>query len=216
MERRAAILLALLRLKQICDHPVLYAGDGRALQGGSGKLERLEVLLDEVLAEGEAALVFTQFATWARLLTAHLRRRAGPGVPVLLLEGATPAAERARRVAAFQASMGPAVFVLSLKAGGAGLNLTAARHVFHYDRWWNPAVEQQATDRAHRIGQTATVHVHKFLCPGTLEERIDDLIRRKEGLALDVLGGRGEAWLTELSDAELRDVLLLRRAALAE
>ena len=212
MERKAAVLLTLLRLKQVCNHPVHYGVIG-GLAGRSGKLDRLEELLGEVVAEGQRALVFTQYAAWGRRLAEHLRQRLG-GAPVWCLDGATPATERTRLVREFQGGEGPGVFVLSLKAGGAGLNLTAARHVFHFDRWWNPAVERQATDRAYRIGQAHSVHVHALLCAGTLEERIDELLRRKEGLAEGVLGGGGEAWLTELGNAELREVLTLRRTAL--
>jgi len=212
MQRKAAVLLALLRLKQVCNHPAHYRDDGRSLDGRSGKLDRLEELLAEVAAEGQRALVFTQFAAWGRRLQEHLRARLR--CPVWRLDGSTPAVERAALVGEFQGGEGPGVFVLSLKAGGAGLNLTAARHVFHYDRWWNPAVERQATDRAHRIGQRHSVHVHLLQCVGTLEERIDELIRRKAALADDVLGGAAEAWLTELGDAELRDLVSLRRAAL--
>ncbi len=220
MARRAAVLLALLRLKQVCNHPAHYAADGSALADRSGKLARMEELLDEVVAEGERALVFTQFAAFGRRLADHLRARL-PRCPVLYLDGATPAAERVAVIRRFQEgagagaeAAGPCVFVLSLKAGGSGLNLTAARHVFHFDRWWNPAVEQQATDRAHRIGQTATVQVHRLISIGTLEERIDELIRRKEGLAADVLGDKGEGWITELDDATLREIFTLRRVAL--
>ncbi len=217
MRRKAAVLLALLRLKQVCNHPAHYAGDGSALAERSGKLIRLLELLEEVVADGERSLVFTQFASFGRRLSGYLSEHLGPGVPVLCLDGGTPAAERAGLVARFQEAAGAAVFVLSLKAGGAGLNLPAARHVFHYDRWWNPAVERQATDRAHRIGQTGTVHVHKMVCTGTLEERIDELIREKEALAAGVLdagGHTGERWLTELDDAALRQVLALRKEAL--
>jgi len=212
MQRKAAVLLALLRLKQVCNHPVHYGATG-ALEGRSGKLERLEELLAEVAAEGQRALVFTQFAAWGRRLAEHLRVRL-PGCPVWNLDGSTPAVDRTRLIAEFQEGDGAGVFILSLKAGGAGLNLTAARHVFHYDRWWNPAVERQATDRAYRIGQRHSVQVHALLSVGTLEERIDELLRRKEGLAEGVLGGGSEAWLTELGDNELREVLTLRRSAL--
>ena len=212
MERRAAILLALLRLKQVCNHPVHYGVAG-GLDGRSGKLARLEELLDEVAAEGQRALVFTQYAAWGRQLAEHLRTRLA-GCPVWEMDGATPPPERTKRIAAFQEGDGAGVFVLSLKAGGTGLNLTAARHVFHFDRWWNPAVEQQATDRAYRIGQRHPVHVHALLSVGTLEERIDELLRRKQGLAEGVLGSGGEAWLTELDDAALREILTLRRSAL--
>ncbi len=212
MQRRAAVLLALLRLKQVCNHPAHYGVAG-PLEGRSGKLSRLEELLAEVTAEGQRALVFTQFSSWGRRLADHLRARL-PGCPVWNLDGATPAAERTRMITEFQGGDGAGVFVLSLKAGGAGLNLTAARHVFHFDRWWNPAVEQQATDRAYRIGQQHSVQVHALLSVGTLEENIDQLLRRKGELAAGVLGGGAESWLTELGDAELREVLMLRRSAL--
>jgi len=217
LARRAAVLLALLRLKQVCNHPAHFTGDPGPLPQRSAKLDRLMDLLAEVLAEGEAALVFTQFAAFGRRLAAHLGATF-PQVPVLLLDGATPAPRRAylvRRFQALQDTGAPGVFVLSLKAGGAGLNLTAAQHVFHFDRWWNPAVEEQATDRAYRIGQARAVHVHRFVCTGTVEERIDRLIASKQELVSGVLG-QGEAWLTELSDAELRDLLTLRRSALGE
>jgi superfamily II DNA or RNA helicase len=213
MARRAAILVAMLRLKQVCDHPALFTGDRSPLRARSGKLARLEELLAEVAAEDDKALVFTQFSSWGRRLAEHLAAVL-PGVPILRLDGATPAVERTAVVERFQRQPGPGVFVLSLKAGGAGLNLTAARVVFHYDRWWNPAVERQATDRAHRIGQERSVLVHKLVCPGTLEERIDQLIRSKESLADSVLGGSGDTWVTELDDGALAEVLRLRRAAL--
>lgn len=212
MARRAAVLLALLRLKQVCNHPAHFTGDDRPLSGRSGKLNRLEELLEEVVAEGGRSLIFTQFATFGRRLVSHLTQRF-PQCPIFHLDGSTPSSERPAIVRHFQESEGPAVFVLSLKAGGAGLNLTAAHHVFHFDRWWNPAVERQATDRAHRIGQNHTVQVHKFVCAGTLEERIDELIRSKEALA-DGFFGSGEAWLTELDDRALREILTLRRTAL--
>ncbi len=212
MARRAAVLLALLRLKQVCNHPAHFTGDDRPLAGRSGKLNRLEELLEEVVAEGGRSLIFTQFATFGRRLVSHLTQRFAQ-CPIFHLDGSTPSYERPEIVRRFQESAGPAVFVLSLKAGGAGLNLTGAHHVFHFDRWWNPAVERQATDRAHRIGQIHTVQVHKFVCAGTLEERIDELIRSKEALA-DGFFGSGEAWLTELDDRALREILTLRRTAL--
>ncbi len=211
MERRAAVLTTLLRLKQICDHPALFGGtqDDR-LEGRSGKLRRLEELLDEVGATGERALVFTQFAAWARRLAPYLQRRLG--CPVWLLDGAMDARTRTAAVRAFQEGEGAGALVLSLKAGGSGLNLTAARHVFHYDRWWNPAVEQQATDRAHRIGQTATVQVHTLIVPGTVESRVDRILRDKAAVAAKVVGGgAAESWLTELDTAELTELLALRR-----
>ncbi len=210
MERRAAVLTTLLRLKQVCNHPALFGGahDDR-LAGRSGKLRRLEELLDEVGATGERALVFTQFAAWARRLAPHLQQRLG--CPIWLLDGAMDAQARTAAVRAFQENEGAGVLVLSLKAGGSGLNLTAARHVFHYDRWWNPAVEQQATDRAHRIGQTGTVQVHTLIVPGTVEARVDRILRDKAAVAAQVVGGAAEAWLTELDTAELTDLLVLRQ-----
>ncbi len=211
MARRAAVLTTLLRLKQICDHPSLFSGDGGELAGRSGKLERLEELLSVILAEGDRALIFTQFATWARRLTAYIGERLS--CEALCLDGATPGAERAHLVRRFQEGEGPAVFVLSLKAGGTGLNLTAAQHVFHYDRWWNPAIEEQATDRAYRIGQQRSVQVHRLVVRGTLEERIDELLQRKAALARQVVGAGGEAWLTELSTDALREIFALGKEA---
>jgi SNF2 family DNA or RNA helicase len=158
-------------------------------------------------------LVFTQFAQWGGRLQAHLRDRLGRDV--LYLHGSVPRADRDRMVESFQSDDGPDVFVLSLKAGGVGLNLTAANHVIHYDRWWNPAVEDQATDRAFRIGQRRDVVVRKLVCAGTLEERIAELIERKKDLAERVVGS-GEGWLTELSTDELRRVVTLSADAVAE
>nr|MDQ2998769.1 SWF/SNF helicase family protein [Chloroflexota bacterium] len=153
-------------------------------------------------------LIFTQFAQMGEMLRTYLREIFYD--EVLFLHGGTPAKERDQMVQRFQASNGPRVFILSLKAGGTGLNLTAANHVFHFDRWWNPAVENQATDRAFRIGQTRNVQVHKFICGGTLEDRIDEMIESKRALAESVLGA-GESWLTELSTAQIRDLVQLRR-----
>jgi SNF2 family DNA or RNA helicase len=210
IERRGAVLGALTRLKQVCNHPAQFLGDGSTLPGRSGKLDRLGEMLEEALSVGDRALVFTQFAEMGHMLRAHLQSLFG--VEVLFLHGGTPQKQRDRMVARFQAGGGdgPPIFLLSLKAGGTGLNLTAANHVFHYDRWWNPAVEDQATDRTFRIGQTRDVQVHKYLCAGTLEERIDELIESKKALARSVVGA-GEAWLTELSTDELRDLVSLRR-----
>ncbi len=213
MERRGLVLQTMLRLKQVCNHPAHLLGDGSRLPGRSGKLDRLEEVVDEVLASGEKLLVFTQFARWGGRLQAHLRERLGRDV--LYLHGAVSKVERDRMVAAFQADGGPEVFVLSLKAGGVGLNLTAANHVVHYDRWWNPAVEDQATDRAFRIGQRRDVVVRKLVCAGTLEERIATLIERKKDLAERVVG-TGEGWLTELSTDELRQVIALSADAVVE
>jgi SNF2 family DNA or RNA helicase len=209
MERRGLVLGALTRLKQVCNHPAQFLGDGSALPGRSGKLDRLGEMLDEALSVGDRALVFTQFAEMGHMLRAYLQSLFG--VEILFLHGGTSQKQRDQMVARFQsAEGGPPIFILSLKAGGTGLNLTAANHVFHFDRWWNPAVENQATDRAFRIGQTRNVEVHKFLCAGTLEERIDEMIESKKALAENVLS-TGEGWLTELSADELRDLMTLRR-----
>ncbi|HEX9766649.1 MAG TPA: DEAD/DEAH box helicase [Nitriliruptorales bacterium] len=213
IERRGLVLQTMLRLKQVCNHPAHLLADGSRLPGRSGKLNRLDELVDEVLASGEKTLVFTQFAQWGARLQAHLRERLGR--EVLYLHGSVARADRDRMVDAFQAESGPGVFVLSLKAGGVGLNLTAANHVIHYDRWWNPAVEDQATDRAFRIGQRRDVVVRKLVCTGTLEERIAELIERKKDLAERVVG-TGEGWLTELSTDELRRVVALSADAVAE
>jgi SNF2 family DNA or RNA helicase len=207
MSRRGAILSALLRLKQVCNHPAQYLDDGSDLPRRSGKLERITEMLEEVLAVGDRALIFTQFAGMGKLLHAYLRTLFG--VEVLYLHGGTRAEQRDQMVARFQSNQGPPIFLLSLKAGGTGLNLTAANHVFHFDRWWNPAVEDQATDRAYRIGQTQNVQVHKLICSGTLEEKIDALIESKKSLAQSVVSG-GEEWLTELSTDQLRELITLR------
>jgi SNF2 family DNA or RNA helicase len=213
MARRGSILATLVKLKQICNHPKQYLQDDGALKDRSGKLLRLEEMLEEVLANGEKALVFTQFAEMGSLLAGHLEKRQRGDVP--FLHGGTPRETRDRMVEAFQAEGGPAVFVLSLKAGGTGLNLTAASHVFHFDRWWNPAVEDQATDRAYRIGQTKRVEVHKFLTMGTVEERIDQMLEQKKQLAEQIVDG-AETWLTEMSNEELRELFALSEDAIAE
>lgn len=209
MRRRGVVLGALTRLKQVCNHPAHFLGDASPLPGRSGKLNRLGEMLEEALSVGDRALIFTQFAKMGHMLQRYLATRFG--VEVLFLHGGTAQKKRDRMVARFQQERGgPPIFVLSLKAGGTGLNLTAANHVFHFDRWWNPAVEDQATDRAFRIGQTRDVQVHKFVCAGTLEERIDELIESKKALAESVVGA-GEGWLTELSTDELRELMALRR-----
>jgi superfamily II DNA or RNA helicase len=214
MRRRGLILATLSKLKQVCNHPAQFLGDNSSIPDRSGKLARLTEMLEEVLAVGERALVFTQFAEMGALLQRYLQETFGR--EVLFLHGGVRKAQRDRMVARFQAEGdGPSVFLLSLKAGGTGLNLTRANHVFHFDRWWNPAVENQATDRAFRIGQTKHVQVHKFLCVGTLEERIDEMLERKQELAEGVVGS-GEAWLTELSTAELKALFALRQDAIGE
>jgi len=212
IERRGLVLAAMMKLKQCLNHPVQLLRDGSKLDGRSGKLARLEEVLEEVVAEGDRALVFTQFAEMGELLRGHLVERLNR--EVLFLHGGTPKRARDEMVARFQSGAMP-VFVLSLKAGGTGLNLTAANHVIHFDRWWNPAVEDQATDRAFRIGQTRGVQVRKLVCVGTLEERIDQLIEQKRELA-DRIVGSGESWLTELSTEELRDLVALSTDAVAE
>ncbi|WP_299058300.1 DEAD/DEAH box helicase [uncultured Nocardioides sp.] len=205
--RRGLVLTLLTGLKQICNHPAQFlAQTDPRLAGRSEKLDLLGDLLGTVVAEDGAALVFTQYVAMARLVSVHLARL---GVEHHLLHGGTPVAERERMVASFQAGEVP-VFLLSLKAGGTGLNLTRADHVVHVDRWWNPAVEDQATDRAHRIGRTRPVQVHRLMCEGTVEERIGLLLERKRGIADSVLA-RGETALTELDDADLRDLVALRR-----
>lgn len=213
IERRGLVLSTLMKLKQVCNHPAQLLQDNSAIAGRSGKLARLEELVEEILSVGDRALVFTQFAEMGHILRARLEERFAREVP--FLHGGTSKAARDELVARFQAADGPPVLLLSLKAGGTGLNLTAANHVIHYDRWWNPAVEDQATDRAFRIGQKRNVQVRKLMCGGTLEERIDLVIEEKKALAGSVLG-TGEAWLTELSTAELRNVVALAADAVAE
>ncbi len=213
LRRRGLVLAMLTKLKQICNHPAHFLKDGSPLEGRSGKLERLEEMLEEVLASGDRALIFTQFAEMGELLRSHLAQVLDS--EPLYLHGGTPARERDVMVRRFQAPEGPRLFILSLKAGGVGLNLTEASHVFHFDRWWNPAVEDQATDRAFRIGQVRNVQVHKFVVAGTLEEKIDAMIEGKRALAAQVLGS-GESWLTELSTDQLRDLVALRREDVSE
>ncbi|MEU3019221.1 SNF2-related protein [Nocardiopsis sp. NPDC007018] len=211
-ERRGLVLSAMSRLKQICNHPAQFLGDGSALAGRSGKLDRLESILGEAVAEGDKALCFTQYARWGERLAPYLRSRLG--VPVLWLHGGTSRAERERMTEHFQTVAGPVVFLLSLKAAGTGLNLTAANHVVHVDRWWNPAVENQATDRAFRIGQRRNVQVRKLVCVGTVEERVDEMIERKSVLA-DGAVATGEGWLGGLSVEDLREVVRLAPEAVS-
>lgn len=239
MRRRGLVLAALSKLKQVCNHPDLVRGDDdgafaaelaielpeaelasaqaqtpQPISQRSGKCRRLLAMLEEALAEGDQALVFTQFRRMGHMLVAMIENELDR--PALFLHGGVPPSRRQAMIDQFQKRDGSApVFILSLKAGGLGLNLTAANHVFHFDRWWNPAVEQQATDRAFRIGQSRNVHVHKFVCMGTLEEGIDQMLQQKQELATSILGA-GEQWITELSTEELRELFTLRQSALEE
>ncbi len=206
--RRGQVMALLTGLKQICNHPAQYLKEtAPRLPGRSGKLDLLDELVTTILAEGGSALVFTQYVAMARLIERHLRDR---GVPSLLLHGGTPVARREQTVHAFQEGDVP-ILLLSLRAAGTGLNLTRADHVVHYDRWWNPAVEEQATDRAHRIGQTRPVQVHRLVAEGTVEDRIAAVLEAKRDLAEAVLAS-GETALSELSDTELSELVELRRA----
>jgi SNF2 family DNA or RNA helicase len=213
LNRRGLVLALLTRLKQICNHPAHYLQDNSALPGRSGKLALVEEICEEVLDAGEKALLFTQYAEFGGMLQQHLAARFGR--EVAFLHGGVPKKARDALVLRFEQPAGPPLFVLSLKAGGVGLNLTAASHVVHVDRWWNPAVENQATDRAFRIGQTKNVQVRKLVCAGTLEERIDQVIERKRELAEQIVG-TGEKILTELSTAELREVVRLAAGSVVE
>jgi superfamily II DNA or RNA helicase len=215
IERRGLVLATMTKLKQVCNHPAHFLRDGSALAGRSGKLERLDEIVDEVLAVGEKALLFTQYSEFGAMLRGHLAGRVRR--EVLFLHGGVPKAARDELVARFQSDEAgsPPVFVLSLKAGGTGLTLTAANHVVHVDRWWNPAVEDQATDRAFRIGQRRAVQVRKFVCAGTIEEKIAAMIRDKRGLAARTVGS-GEQWLTELSTGQLRELFRLESGAVVE
>ncbi|MNO22530.1 ATP-dependent helicase HepA [compost metagenome] len=215
MARKGLVLSSLTKLKQVCDHPQLAGGRVRLQNRAerSGKLERLSELLDLIVDNGEAALIFTQYVQMGELLQEFLSERYGQ--KPFFLHGGTSKQERDDMVHAFQEGNGSPLFVLSLKAGGVGLNLTRANHVIHYDRWWNPAVENQATDRVFRIGQQKNVEVHKLICQGTLEERIDELIEKKKSLSEQVVGS-GEQWLTEMSNDELRSLVTLHQGSFLE
>lgn len=213
--RRGLILAALSKLKQVCCHPAVFLKDNSGICSGSGrprsgKLDRLTDMLAEVIESGDSALVFTQFVEMGHMLRRHIQEFFGR--EVMFLHGGVPRGRRDRMVQRFQDGRGPRIFVISLKAGGTGLNLTAASHVFHFDRWWNPAVEDQATDRAFRIGQKQNVQVYKMICSGTLEEKIDEMIEHKKDVSRKVIGA-GEDWLTEMSNEDLRGVLALSAEA---
>lgn len=214
IQRKGLVLSTLMKLKQLCNHPAQFLHDGSKLPGRSGKLARLEEMLEEALAEGDKSLIFTQFAEMGAMLQTHLQETLE--CETLFLHGGTPKKQRDIMIQRFQdENRGPPLFILSLKAGGLGLNLTAANRVFHFDRWWNPAVENQATDRAFRIGQKRNVQVHKFVCIGTLEERIDQMIEQKKELA-NLVVGTGESWLTELSTEQLKELFALNRETVGE
>jgi non-specific serine/threonine protein kinase len=207
IERRGVVLAFLMRLKQICNHPSHWLGDGEWAENDSGKLARLRDIAEEIAGRQQKALVFTQFRETTAPLAAFLGSVFGR--EGLVLTGETPVRTRKDLVRRFQEDEDVPFFVLSLKAGGAGLNLTGASHVIHFDRWWNPAVENQATDRAFRIGQTKNVLVHKFICRGTVEERIDRMIEVKQALAGDLLGTGIDMQLTEMRDDDLLKLVTL-------
>jgi len=204
IERRGLVFKMLTALKQICNHPAHYLGQPGPLSGRSGKLDATDELLEAIVDAGDAALVFTQYVQMGNLLTARLGEL---GLESEFLHGSLSIAARSQMVERFQAGGFP-IFVISLKAGGTGLNLTRANHVLHYDRWWNPAVESQASDRAWRIGQDRTVQIHRPISEGTVEERIAQVLAEKAALAEAVIGS-GEAWISELDDAELTALVQL-------
>lgn len=209
MRRRGLVLAALMRLKQICNHPAHALKDGSRLDGRSGKLTRFDELVTDLLDQGERALVFTQFREMGDLLVRHVSEQFGFDAP--FLHGGVSRLKRDQMVDEFQDLTAPPLLLVSLKAGGTGLNLTAASQVIHYDRWWNPAVEDQATDRAWRLGQTQTVNVHKLVCEGTVEEKVSQVIDDKRKLAAQVIGAgpESEAWMSEMTTDELRDLITL-------
>jgi non-specific serine/threonine protein kinase len=207
MKRRGLILSYILQFKQICNHPGQYIGDGDYSAKNSGKFLRLAEICEEIFSRQEKLLIFTQFREICDPLAEFLEKSFGK--PGLVLHGGVAARNRQKMVESFQREDGPPFFVLSIKAGGTGLNLTAASHVVHFDRWWNPAVENQATDRAFRIGQKRNVLVHKFVCQGTIEAKIDAIIAEKSALADDLLEGGANMLLTEMNDKQLLDLVSL-------
>jgi SNF2 family DNA or RNA helicase len=215
MKRKGMILATLTKLKQICNHPRQFLQDNSDFAPSrSHKLSRLMEMLQEVVEEGESALVFTQFTEIGAALEQHLRQEYR--TPTHYLHGGVSRKKREQMIARFQdPDSEPSIFVLSLKAGGVGITLTQANHVFHFDRWWNPAVEDQATDRAFRIGQKKNVFVHKFVAIGTLEERIDQMIEDKKKLAGAIVGA-DESWLTELDNSAFQDLIALSKQAILE
>lgn len=213
IERKGLVLSSITKLKQICNHPILYTRSGSHSKYRSGKMIRLTQMLEEILDQDECVLIFTQYVDMGRILQTYIRRTFRE--EVLFLHGGVVQKERDTMIRSFQNTDGPRVFILSLRAGGVGLNLIRANHVIHFDRWWNPAIEDQATDRAFRIGQKQNVQVYKFICSGTLEERIDGLIEKKKGLAETIIGS-GETWITEFDDDELRALIELEQDMFVE
>ena len=214
INRKGLVLSTIMKLKQVCNHPVQFAKDNSSIRGRSGKLQRLEEMLEQTLELKERTLVFTQFAHMGKILQKYLQDYFAQ--EVFLLSGSLSKKNRDRMIDCFQNDeKAPYIFILSLKAGGTGLNLTRANNVIQYDRWWNPAVENQATDRAFRIGQKKNVVVHKFIVAGTLEERIDDMIEQKSGIADKVIG-TGEKWLTELSNEDFYEMIRLGSEAIGD
>ena len=207
IKRNQLVLTTLMKLKQICNHPIHFLADETPVEERSGKLMRLEEMLEEALEEGDSSLIFTQFTQMGMILQTYLQKKFNQ--EVLFMHGGVTQEKRQDMVDRFQSGKGPKLFILTVKTGGTGLNLTVATHVFHFDRWWNPAVENQATDRAFRIGQHSNVQVHKMISIGTLEDRIDQMIEHKKQLAENVIGGTDESWLTQLSTDALREVLTL-------
>ena len=210
--RKGQVLAAITALKQICNHPAAYQDSADPLKGRSGKLARLEEIVESVFASGERLLVFTHFARWGEKLATYLSKHTGQ--PIACYHGGLSRGARDRLVEEFQAGTGPGALVLSLKAGGTGLNLTSASHVVLYDRWWNPAVEDQARDRVWRIGQTRTVICHRLVCPGTVDERVEEVVAGKRQIADLVLPKSSS--LGDLDTAQLRVALGLRPEAILE
>jgi SNF2 family DNA or RNA helicase len=215
IQRKGIVLATMSKLKQVCNHPAQFLGDNSRIDGRSGKLERLVEMLDVVLESNEKALIFSQFSEMGNIIKRYLQDRFGR--EVLFLHGGVPKKKRDLMIERFQDrdNDDTPFFMLSLKAGGTGLNLTRANHVIHFDRWWNPAVENQATDRVFRIGQKKNVQVYKFICTGTMEDKINEMIERKKAIAENVVG-TGEGWLTKMSNEELKEVFMLSKDAIGE
>ena len=215
IQRQGLMLSTLMKLKQVCNHPMQFLQDGSAFTPErSHKLERIGEMLEEAMEQGDSVLVFTQFTEIGEHLERYLAKV--KHYKTFYLHGATPRAKRELMISDFQdPETGPAIFILSLKAGGVGITLTQANHVFHFDRWWNPAVENQATDRAFRIGQKKNVFVHKFVTLGTLEERIDQMISDKQKMA-DSIVGNDESWLTKLDNQAFKELIALNKQSVME